>query len=380
MGISLSSWRTTATIGAARGILNYRRVRVLERLRSHSMNRRDFLDPRSIAQAAGPVCEALDAKPQAADEAPVHLHFARRAMATTFEVILPFATPDAHLRALDALDEIDRLEDQLTVYRDTSEVSRLNAHAARHPVPVEKGLFDLLALAKRLHEETGGAYDIAVGALIKAWGFYRRQGRVPADAERAALRQRTGMQHVRLDRERQTVAYDRQGLEINLGSIGKGYALDRAAALCGVPDLLMHGGHSSVLARGNEAPGKGGWAVGLLDAQGTGSRRAVLRLRDRALGTSAITHQHFVHQGQRLGHLLDPCTLWPASGVHSATATAPTAAEADALATAFFILGAARTEGYCAAHPEIGAVLMTADAPGRLHVCGRAVEEVETAR
>jgi thiamine biosynthesis lipoprotein len=349
------------------------------------INRRDFLDPRRLAQTAGPIVNALDvdapSEPAAETEAAVHLRFARRAMATTFEVILPFGTPEAHLAALDALDEIDRLEDQLSVYRERSEVSQLNARAARHTVTVERGLFELLTIAKRLHEETGGAFDIAVGALIKAWGFFRRQGRAPGEAERTDVRRRIGMQHVRLDAERQTVAFARQGLVINLGSIGKGYALDRAAAiLCeqhGVRDFVVHGGHSSVLARGSEGPGTGGWAIGVCDPERPECRRASLRLRDRGLATSAITHQHFVHEGKKLGHLLDPRTAWPAEGVLSATATAPTAAEADALATAFFILGTAATEAYCVSHPDIGALLIAAEAPAHLRVLGRAVYEVQ---
>jgi thiamine biosynthesis lipoprotein len=343
------------------------------------MNRRDFFNPRRMAQVAGPLLSAPDADPPTAEvaEAPVHLRFARKAMATTFEVILPFGLPGAHLLALDALDQIDRLEDQLTVYRDHSEVSRLNARAARHSVPVEAGLFELLSLAKTLHAETGGAFDIAVGALVKAWGFYRREGRVPPERERTEAQERSGMQHVRLDAERRTVAYDRPGLEINLGSIGKGYALDRAAALIGPRDVLLHGGHSSVLARGSEAPGRRGWAVGLLDPDRPGCRRGVLRLCDRGLGTSAITYQHFQHEGHKLGHLLDPRTGWPASGILSATATAPTATEADALATAFFILGPEGTRAYCAAHPDVGAVLLTAEALARPLILGRAVQELE---
>jgi FAD:protein FMN transferase len=344
------------------------------------MNRRDFLDPRRLAEAAGPLLAAAEDAPRTAerDGPPVHLRFGRRAMATTFEVILPFATPAAHQVALDALDEIDRLEDQLSVFRDHSEVSRLNTEAARHPVRVESGLFDLLVLAKRLHEETGGAFDVAVGALIKAWGFYRRQGGVPAEAERKAVRQRIGMQHVTLDPQRQTVVYARQGLEINLGSIGKGYALDRAQAVAGPRDALLHGGHSSVLACGSEGAGRHGWTVGLLDPERPGCRRAVLRLCNRGMGTSAITHQHFMHEGRKLGHLLDPRSAWPAEGMLSATATAPTAAEADALATAFFILGPEGARSYCAAHPEIGAVLLTAEQPARPLVLGRALDEADT--
>ena len=304
-------------------------------------------------------------------------------MATQFEVILPLATPDAHLCALEALDEIDRLEDQLTVFRDTSEVGRLNGRAAHYPVPVEPRLFELLCLAKRLYAETKGAFDIAVGALIKTWGFYRRKGRVPTEAERAAVRERIGMQYVLLDPERQTVCFQRQGLEINLGSIGKGYALDRAAALLkgrpGIRNLLVHGGHSSVLAVGDEAPGKSGWTIGILDPEHPGCRRAVIHLHDRGMATSAITHQHFRHAGRKLGHLLDPRTAWPAEGVLSATVTAPTAAEADALATAFFILGEDGARVYCEGRPHIGAVLITERQPGRLQIVGEAKRELDVA-
>jgi thiamine biosynthesis lipoprotein len=303
-------------------------------------------------------------------------------MATFFEVIVRFGQPEANSIALEALDEIDRLESQLSVFRETSEVSRLNRLAARHPVPVEAGLFDLLVSARRLHEETAGAFDIAVGALIKTWGFYRRRGRVPAEPERAAVRERIGMQHVELDSGRRTVAFRRQGLEINLGSIGKGYALDRAAALlqrAGVRDVLLHGGHSSIRAIGDEAPSQLGWTVGLLDPEQPVCRRAVLRLCDRGMGTSAITYQHFLHEGRKLGHLLDPRSGWPAQGLLSATATAPTAAEADALATAFFILGEEGTRAYCETHADIGAVLILPEQRGRLVVMGRAVQEIESA-
>src|SRR5262245_18538998 len=138
------------------------------------MDRRDFLRPRRLAQAAGQLLGALDEitspeGPAPGDEGAL-VRLARRAMATTFEVFLPCGTPDAIEAASDALDEIDRLEAQLTVYRDTSEVSQLNRRAPAEWVPVEPGLFGLLQLAKRLHAETEGAFDISVGALIKAWG------------------------------------------------------------------------------------------------------------------------------------------------------------------------------------------------------------------
>lgn len=345
-----------------------------------NMNRREFLQPHRLAKIAGPalgIAAELEEPPPAPGDL-VMLRFARQAMATTFEVLLPFDAAAGGEPAQVALDEIDRLETQLTVYRDASEVSRLNAMAAQRPVRVEKNLFDLLTLAKRIHDETHGAFDISVGALIKAWGFYRRQGRVPTLTEREATP--VGMHHIVLDAERQTVFFERPGIEINLGSIGKGYALDRAAALVDVPNLLMHGGHSSILARGNETAGSSGWTVGLTDPERPQCRRALVHLRNRAMATSAITYQHIEHESKKLGHLLDPRTRWPAEGMLSATVTAPTAAEADALATAFFILGVEKARAYCDAYPQVGAAMIATDAPQRVEFVGRAVDEIEILR
>jgi thiamine biosynthesis lipoprotein len=333
------------------------------------MHRRDFLHPRRLAHTAGQVLGALDELYDLPAEEPAPpgeyalVRIQRRAMATHFEVLLPLGTPDAVAAGEAALDEIDRLEDQLTVYRDTSEVSRLNARACTGPVPVEEGLFDLLRLAARVSAETDYAFDVTAGALIKAWGFFRGPRRVPADAEVRQALQRVGMRHVALEAEARTVRFDRPGLEINLGSIGKGYALDRAAALLRrdwkISSGVLHGGHSSVYAMGSE-PGTGrGWPVAIRHPGQEGGRLAVVYLRDRALGTSAATFQYLEHRGRKLGHILDPRTGWPAEGLASASVLATTAAEADALATAFFILGADRARAYCTAHPEIGAVLLS---------------------
>jgi thiamine biosynthesis lipoprotein len=336
------------------------------------MDRRDFLSPRQIAAGAGQLIAAADELRAAALEAAAPppepgpefalVRFSRRAMATTFEVMLPFGTPGALRAAEAALDEIDHLEAQLTVYRDTSEASRLNRAAAHAAIPVEEGLFGLLQMAARVTAESEGAFDITAGALVKAWGFFRGPRRVPSDAERAAALERVGMRHVVLDPETRSVRFLRPGLEINLGSIGKGYALDRAAAILrdrwNLPQALLHGGHSSVYAIGTEPGDQRGWAVGLSHPWEPGRRIALLRLRDRALGTSAATFRHLEHGGRKLGHLLDPRTGWPAEGVALASAVAPTAAEADALATAFYVRGADWTRAYCEAHPDVGAVIL----------------------
>lgn len=316
------------------------------------MNRRDFF------QALPPPAAAL---PPSAGEVAL-LRVGRRAMATRFEVLLPYGQPAALDAGQDALDLIDRLEDQLTVFRDASEVSRLNRLAPLGWVPVERGLFELLQTAERLHRETGGAFDVTAGPLIKAWGFYRRQGRLPGAEELRAARERVGMQHVRFDPERSAVHFDRPGVEVNFGAIGKGDALDRVGELLrqewNVNSGLVHGGGSSVLAIGSPSNDPAGWEVAVKHPWQPERQLAVLRLRDRALGTSAATVQHFEYNRKRYGHILDPRLGRPAQGIASATVLAPTAAEADALSTALYIRGVAFARAYCRRRPEVAAVLL----------------------
>ncbi|GIW82647.1 MAG: FAD:protein FMN transferase [Gemmatales bacterium] len=330
------------------------------------MNRRDFLHPRHWTQSAGQVLGALDllSSPPALrrHENVCFLRAERRAMATSFQIFLP-TRYQLGLKACEAaFDLIDRIEKQLTVFRDDSEVSRLNQRAGREEVPVSNSLFQLLTLAQTLSAETMGAFDITTGALTKAWGFYRRAGKVPPPEERQSALSRTGMSFVRLDPAKRTVRFERSGLELNFGSIGKGYALDKAARLLRqhwkISSGLLHGGRSSVYAIGNGPGDQRGWEVGIQHPWRPGERLAVVRLRQRALATSSATYQHVEFQGRKLGHLLDPRTGWPAEGMQSASALAPTAAEADALATAFFILGVDETKKYCEQHPAIGAVLL----------------------
>ncbi len=261
------------------------------------------------------------------------------------------------------LDLIDALEAQMTVYRDDSEVSRLNSTAHRGPVAVEPRLFRLLEDAVALSRETEGAYDVTSGALSEAWGFVKGPKRVPDPAELADARARTGWNHLRLDPERRTVAFDRQGLRINLGSIGKGHAIDRVVELLEAywwpVSGLVHGGRSSLYALGTP-PGRlgGRWEVMLYNPFRPESPLGVFRLRNRALGTSGAAFQQFVADGRVFGHIIDPRTGEPALGPASVTVLAPTAAAADALSTAFYLLGPEAAATYVSAHPEIGVVIV----------------------
>ena len=298
----------------------------------------------------------------------VLLRAERRAMATTFEVAIPYGTPNAVEAAEAALDEIDRIEQLLTVYRDDSDVSVLNVNGGGVASPE---LFQLLQTCAVLGNDTAGAFDVAIGSLVKCWGFHKREGRVPTERELSTAMYASGQRHVVLDDRIDTVKYLRP-VELNFGAIGKGYALDRAAMILqrdwGIHSALLHGGGSSVRAVGTPPTNVRGWPVALRHPAGDGRTLGVVYLNHQGLGTSAATYQHFDYEGKRYGHVLDPRTGRPADGVQSASCVAGTAALADALSTAIFVAGEVWTNHYCRTHPQVGGVLLAECGTGILPV------------
>jgi len=356
--------------------------------RPKESSRREFLKGKSAAQALADVAQRAS-QADAPAELPAALssratfltQVTRRAMACDFSVFLNASQHQAaEESALAALDLIDGLEDQLTVFRDDSEVSRLNVAAADRPVVVERGLFCLLQLAVELYEKTGGAFDVTAGPLSKLWGFHRREERLPIEQSVGEVLQRVGSRWLKLDASAHSVSFLRPGLQINFGAIGKGYALDRCAEVlqqAGVDDFLIHGGQSSVLARGRRAGEPSGWRVAVRHPLRPETRLGELTLSGAALATSGSSRQHFIHHGRRYGHILDPRTGQPAQGVVSATVVASTAAVADALATAFFVMGPQQTREFCEREPGVAAVLVVpGDREGsvRVELCGPAAD------
>lgn len=343
--------------------------------REKPTSRRDFLKGRAAARAlldrardatesvSSSLAKREDPEKRRQDAATTRLTATRRAMACEFAVEYHAADgvemTDA---ALSALTLIERIEDQLTVYRDHGEVITINETAADGPARVDPKLMALLELSAWLHEATGGAFDFTSGPLSKVWGFYRREGRLPDPAEIDRALEQVGAQYVQLEADGQTVQFTRPGVEINFNSIGKGYALDRASQTMedmGAADFLWHGGNSSVLARGRCREHAGpGWTIGLPHPFEHGKRLGEIQLVDLALGTAGSGTQFFEAGGRRYGHVIDPRTGWPVEGVLTATAIADTAAEADALATAFYVMGPSGTAEYCAVHQDVSAVIV----------------------
>lgn len=340
-------------------------------------NRRQFLSGQAAARQ---ITDWADSRSPAGGEtaptpdpssAPNLVSFSRPAMACQFEVFLNAAQYSRGASvAIDALDLIERLEAQMTVYSESSEVMHINRTAAQKAVVVEPRLFGLLELAVELYHDTRGAFDVTSGSLSQVWGFHRRQAAIPTPRDLEIALARVGTDRIELDHNTSSVRFRAPEVELNLGGIGKGYALDCCADMMtatGMSDFLWHGGQSSVLARGNgvgNADSQQGWIVGVRHPLRPEQRLAEIRLRDRALATSGSGVQFFRHHGKRYGHILDPRTGLPAEGVLSATVIAPSAATADALSTAFYVLGSDDAAEYCRCHADVAFLILNRRSSG----------------
>jgi thiamine biosynthesis lipoprotein len=284
-------------------------------------------------------------------------------MACRFEVTLSSSSEFGVSLASEALDEVDRIEDQLSVFKVNSEVSLINRQAATRPLKVSASLFELLTLSKNLHRATEGSFDITSGPLTRCWGFLKRQGHVPNQDEIERTMCVVGSEKLLLDSTSRTVSFSEPGVEINFGSIGKGYALDRVATIFEQhqePSLLNAAG-SSFRAVGSGVRNEG-WMIGLRNPLAKKERLGVLRIRDCAMSTSGAEEQSFESEGRRYGHIIDPRTGWPSDNVTSVTVVANSAAISDALATAFFVGGRVLADRYCASHSEVLVIMFERNA------------------
>jgi len=241
----------------------------------------------------------------------------------------------------EGLDEVDRVDRLMSHYNAASDVSRVNREAGRHPVTVDAELFDFIAEAMRYNRDSAGAFDITVGPLMKAWGFFRGDGRLPSEEEIASARGHVGGAHVTLDHGARTIAFDAPGVEIDLGGIAKGYAVDRVVALFrqrGVVAALISAGGSTIYGLG-APPGRAGWDVELQDPIASGKTALTVQLKNRALSVSGRSEKSFEAGGVTYSHIMDPRTCRPVQRMLSVAVLAPTGTAGDALDNAFFVLG-----------------------------------------
>ena len=308
------------------------------------------------------------------------VRLARHAMATRFEIVLQ-GPRSSKLRAAgeEALDEIERIEGQLSLFRPTSEISYINAYAALRPVKLDPSLYSLLSQALDLSRETEGAFDITVGPLLRLWGFRGGAPRPPQAPEIASVLERVGPGRINLDPAASTIRLEKPGVSLDLGAIGKGFAVERAAEIlkeAGVESAIIHGGTSTVYALGYGPEGEP-WKIGLdrppsvspapsIPGEEDAESRpllAVIPLANEALSVSAVWGRSVRAEDQTYGHLLDPRTGCPALAGLMAAVVLPSALETDALSTALLVGGPGAFEKFKRRRPAARAVLVYRDPP-----------------
>ncbi len=285
--------------------------------------------------------------------------FSHEAMATTFEVLV--VHPDeryARQAAAAAFDLADRLELELSRFVESSDIWRINHGPAGQPVVVGLAAFECLDISRRIYDQTKGAFDVTIGSLLKCWRADGAEARPPSQEQLKAAQGRTGMGLLELSRGQHSVTALVEGVQVDLGGIGKGYAVDRMGELLrewGVDTALISGGYSSVLAL-DPPPGRRGWPVSLTHPQRAGQVLAKPQLQKRAMGSSGL------RKGR---HIIDPRTGRPVKKKCAAWSSAPEAATADALSTAFMVMSVEEIENYCRDHQEVSAMVVFDTDSGR---------------
>jgi thiamine biosynthesis lipoprotein len=284
------------------------------------------------------------------------------AMGTSFKIYLYAANQERASELFSqAFDEIDRIEEALSNYRSTSELSRINRLAGKEAVVTDPEVFALLKTSLDYSARSKGAFDITVGPLMRAWGFFRGQGHYPSAQQLAAARASIGWQYVKLDSNTRSVRFSKPRMELDLGGIGKGYAADRVADLlreAGVKAALIDAGSSTLMAVG-APPGTAGWKVVVPKPGQRSTTISTVFLRDESLSTSGSYEKFFRLQGNTYCQIMDPRTGRPVQQMLQTSVVAPNATETDALSTTMFVLGPRAGEQLLAIMPEAQALWVT---------------------
>lgn len=261
----------------------------------------------------------------------------------------------------DVFREFDRLDGLLSVWRDGSDVLRMNAAAGDHPVPVSADTRAVLLAARQASEWTNGKFDITFGALAEIWKFDQDQDNTVPDAE--AIQARLPLvdyRVVEVDGAAGTAFVSRKGSRVHLGGIGKGYTVDRAVEILKgrrLNDFMVQSGGDLYVSGLND--GKP-WRLGINDPRGKpGQPFATLDLSDGTFSTSGDYERFFMKDGRRYHHLIDPDTGEPARGCRSVTIVSNRATLSDVLSTGVFILGPEQGMALIEKLPDVEGVIVS---------------------
>jgi len=266
--------------------------------------------------------------------------FRHPAMGTEFSVYLyAQGEAEASSEANEVFEEIDRIEEELSNYRESSELSRINRQAALTPVITDPETFRFLQSSQHWSIASNGAFDISVGPLMKTWGFFDHHGRIPSAEELEHIRLMVGYRNIVLDPALRSVHFRVQGVELDPGGIGKGFAVDAAVAILRAHHIsaaLISAGSSTIYGLG-KPPGQKGWKVVVPDGSPEHSPISTVFLRDTSLSSANCNEKNFTVAGHLYCHIMDPRTLRPVEGRVHVSIIDVSATTSDALSNVLFV-------------------------------------------
>jgi thiamine biosynthesis lipoprotein len=284
-------------------------------------------------------------------------------MGTALEVTLHADSNAAEAAFAAVFRDAARVDSLMSLYRPESELCRVNREAFEKVVALSPETSEVIAAALDFHESTGGAFDITVKPMMDAWGFYRRSNRLPSPAIQDSLVALSGRDRILFDREARTIRFLSEGVELDLGGIAKGYAVDlmaRSLKNLAIRSALVNLG-GNMRAIGTPPGNPAGWPVGIRDPAEPDSLLHELTLRDRSISSSGDYENFVVIEGSRFGHIIDPRTAWPVEAMAGTTVLAGDALTADVLSTALFVLGPVDGLAWARDHSEVEVLLVSID-------------------
>ena len=256
-----------------------------------------------------------------------------------------------------AFREVERMDGLMSHYRQESEVSQITRHAGEREIPVSPETLAVIERALYFSRLSGGAFDITIGPVFRLWNF--REGKIPEEKSLQENLKKVDYRKIKVDRLKSSVYLESRGMVLDLGAIAKGYAVDRAAAVLrkeGVENFLINAGGDLTV---SGAKGKGmPWSIGIQHPRLPSELLAKLRPVRAAVATSGDYEKFFFKGGERYHHILTPSTGLPARECQSVTIMAPSAMDADVLATSTFVLGPKEGFALLERLPDVHAIIV----------------------
>lgn len=288
-------------------------------------------------------------------------------MGTDIHILIHSEQREQAARAIAAaFDEMRRIDDALTGWRPVGQVWQVNKNSGVAPVTVSDELLKLIREAGRIHKLTDGLFDITYRGVGGLWNFYQQPHVIPTEAAIKDGLSRVGFERIEVNEEQRTVYLPVKGMEIGLGGIAKGYAVDRAVELIaaqGFEDFVVNAG-GDLYVKGSEQASL--WRVGIRHPRIDGTLLAEIPAKNYAVVTSGDYERYFIKDGRRYCHILNPKTGYPADACQSVTVLAANSMQADALATGIFIMGPERGLAFAESLQSVEVLIVGAD--GGIHM------------